>query len=308
MKISVIICTYNPNLDIISKVLNALKQQTLPLDKWELLIVDNNSTNQFFEKILINLQSNIKLITEKKQGLTFSRLRGVRESSNDIIVFVDDDNVLEEHYLANAMSFCSENKEVGCFGGQSIPEYAGTPPDWFGDCGINLGCQTFGDSLYKSNFKSVVTCYPEKAPIGTGMVILKKAFNEYVSEVESDSTRLELGRKGNALVSGEDNDIVLTVLKKGYEVAYVPNLIVKHLIPEGRYSFSYLKRMAYESNRSWVKVLHIHNICPWPLISPVSVPFRKMKAWIKGKAWQSKLSYIKWKAACGIYQGLSELK
>ncbi|HTN00148.1 MAG TPA: hypothetical protein VL088_15430, partial [Pedobacter sp.] len=144
-------------------------------------------------------------------------------------------------------------------------------------------------------------------PIGTGMVIQKKAFLKYLNEVKSSDTRLSLGRKGKSLTSGEDNDIILTIIAHGYEIAYLPELLVHHLIPSTRLSFKYLKKMAYESNRSWVKVLSLHSINPWKPISSYTLKLREIKAYFKGKAWLSKANYINWKGACGKFKGLSEL-
>ena len=92
------------------------------------------------------------------------------------------------------------------------------------------------------------------------MVITKEAFLAYVNDVKNNPQRLSLGRKGNQLTSGEDNDIILTIVKKGYEIAYVPQLLVHHIIPEKRYTTDYLEKMAYESNLSWIKVLNMHGI------------------------------------------------
>jgi len=247
---------------------------------------------------------------EAQPGLAHARLKGVSLAKGELIVFVDDDNVLQNGYLEKVLDFSRKNQPVGCFGGRSFPIFESLPPNWFFETGINLGCQDLGSEQYISNYSKVdfiVEEYPPFAPIGTGMVIKKQAFLKYLAEVKNSSSRLALGRKGKLLTSGEDNDIILTVVKHGYELAYLPKLVVEHLIPKNRYSFEYVKKMAYESNRSWVKVLQIHGINPWKPISSLSLNFRKIKAYFIGKAWLSKTNYIKWQGACGKFKGLSEL-
>ena len=310
MNLSVVVCTHNPNLEILTKVLESIRAQTLPVAQWELLVIDNSSTPPLDKNIDISWHSNARIVIEQKLGLSFARLAGVAKAQTELIVFVDDDNILEENYLEKAATFHVQHPQVGCFGGKSIAIFETPPPEWFFKAGINLGCQEYGDQVYVSDYRKdnyQLKDYPIKAPIGTGMVIQKKAFMLYLEEVKHSTKRLALGRKGKALTSGEDNDIVLTIVKRGFEIAYVPDLIVKHLIPQKRYSLDYLKQMAFESSRSWIKVLDLHGISKWEKISPKSLPLRYLKSWMRYKPWKSPLNRIRYQGSCGTYKGLSEL-
>jgi len=310
MNVSVIICTHNPNDAVLSKVIESLRLQTLPKNLWQLLIIDNNSAIPLQNSLDLEWHPNAKIIIEPNLGLSKARLTGVKNAEADLVVFADDDNVLGESYLETAFNFHRENPNVGCFGGKSIPVFETTPPKWFFETGINLGCQEYGDDLYISNYKAIdfkIDSYPIKAPIGTGMIILKNAFLTYLEEVKLDTERLKLGRKGKELTSGEDNDIILTVVKAGYEIAYLPKLVIQHLIPKARYTEGYLKRMAYESNRSWVKVLFIHGIHKKETISSVRRKYLEITNWFRVKAWQSKSNYIKWIGLSGALKGNEEL-
>jgi len=310
MLLSVIVCTHNPCIAVLESVLQALKKQTLRATLWELVIVDNNSDFAVSERVDLSWHPAARVIRESKLGLSYARIAGVFCSNSSLIVFVDDDNVLNPQYLETAHLFFRNHPSVGVFGGRSEAVYETSPPEWFFQTGIDLGCQDYGDELHISSFRSAgfrVTTYPSKAPIGTGMVIRKDAFLAYASEVEDDNQRLGLGRRGSALTSGEDNDIILTVVEKGFEIAYVPQLIVQHLIPQKRYAKSYLKNLAYESNRSWIKVLHMHGISPWRPISRLTVPLRLAKLWISMRPWQSDLSSIRFSGSCGKIRGQSEI-
>ena len=92
--IAVIICTHNPRPDYLTRVLDALKAQTLPKEEWELLLVDNASTERLAETWELSWHPRARQIREDELGLTPARLRGIRESGGDCLVFVDDDNVL----------------------------------------------------------------------------------------------------------------------------------------------------------------------------------------------------------------------
>ncbi|MES2650183.1 MAG: glycosyltransferase [Bacteroidota bacterium] len=310
MKITVILCTYNPNRSSFAEVISSLKSQTLPFNLWEFIIIDNNSDYPLLEWIDVSWHPNTSVVLEKQSGLSFARLKGVSLAAGELIVFVDDDNLLEEKYLEKSLAFYNNNPSVGSFGGKSLPIFETPPPDWFFETGINLGCQDLGNTPYISNYSATdfkLKEYPQFAPIGTGMVIQKQAFLTYSKEVTNSEARLALGRKGKSLTSGEDNDIILTIVKHGYEIAYLPGLVVKHLIPKNRFSFDYLKKMAYESNRSWIKVLHFHGLNPWKPIPNFSLKLREIKAYVKEKAWKSKLNYVNWNGVRGKLKGLSEI-
>lgn len=307
---SVIICTYNPKPAIFSEVLKALENQTLPQQNWRLIVVDNNSEEPVSKNFNLDWHRNAVVIREDNPGLAHARLAGFQKCQpGDLIVFIDDDNVPDAGYLQICRDFSAHHPEAGCFGGKSLPVFETPPPGWFYQTQINLGCQDLGDDIYISNYrKNELPGYPPNAPIGTGMAITYNAFKSYVDDVASSPDRLALGRKGTDLSSGEDNDIVLTIIKKGYEIAYVPSLIVHHLIPQVRYSFGYLKQMAYKSNLTWIRVLELHHINPHKPIAAWTVLPRKLKAWFKLQAWKSKLNYIRWQGACGTFDALALIK
>jgi glycosyltransferase involved in cell wall biosynthesis len=310
MKLSVVICTYNPDYKILNRVLQSLQTQTLPVEQWELIVIDNNSHLPVETGLDISWHPHAKILKEPQPGLSYARLKGVNAAAAPLIVFVDDDNFLDNGYLEYSYKFYQDHPEVGCFGGKSFPLFETDPPSWFFKTGISLGCQDYGNETYISDFKKInykISAYPPKAPIGTGMVITKKAFLQYYHDVKDNPGRLALGRKGNELTSGEDNDIILTIIKKGFEIAYTPELTVSHIIPAKRYSKDYLKKIVFESNRSWVKVLSLHNVCPWKKIQKWTYGFRVVKSYVYNHAWQSPVSLIKWKSSCGIFKGLSEI-
>ena len=91
--LSVIICTHNPYEDYSRRVLKALDLQTLCKDHWELLLIDNASAEPLSEKNDLSWPPpNAWHVREEELGLTPARLRGIRETCADILVFVDDIN------------------------------------------------------------------------------------------------------------------------------------------------------------------------------------------------------------------------
>ena len=306
INISVIICAYNPKNDIFERVLAALKNQSLSTNEWELILIDNNSIEPIHERFDVSWHPNSKIIIEKKQGLALARIRGVEEATNEFIVFIDDDNVASENYLENSLQLFTQYKSVGLFGGKALPNFLKhSPEDWvIGYIGL-LGCRDLGENEMISTIEeSKVDEYPYFSPIGTGMCIRKKVFLTYLKEIENNDFRKNLGRKGSALTSGEDNDIVITALKNGWQVGYFPQLFIEHIIPESRTTLEYLGRMNEAQNKSWIQLLLFHGICPWNQIPKWTIGLRKLKAYFTYKAWTNNEALIKWKGACGLYEGL----
>src|SRR5215217_6870119 len=98
--VSVIICTHNPRADYLKRTLDSLRAQTLSNDQWELLLIDNASTMPLASSWDISWHPHALHIKEDELGLTSARRRGMREASADLLVFVDDDNVLDISYLS----------------------------------------------------------------------------------------------------------------------------------------------------------------------------------------------------------------
>jgi glycosyltransferase involved in cell wall biosynthesis len=303
-----VIPTHNPDRKRLSETLNALANQDLPKNQWELVIVDNASHDP-------NLVSsfdrgglpNSRIVCEPKPGLTHARLRGIEEATHSLLVFVDDDNVLDAQYLRRAQDFARQHRDVGVFGGRSLPRFESEPEPWVRHFDASLALRDIGDrTLFAPPFDGPPTrTYPSCAPIGAGMVIWRSAAEHYVTRIKSAAIPIS-DRKGGSLSSGGDNALVLTVLENGWGVAYVPELRLEHLIPEGRTGRDYLARLNRASSRSWIAVLRAHDICPWKRVPQWSVRLRIVKAYFKEKAWKGPVEYVSWQGRCGLIEGLAD--
>lgn len=303
IKLSVVICTYNPNQERLDLTINSLKMQDFPLDDWELVLVNNNSTNKVLEIIDLNWTKNGKIVKEEKLGLTYARLKGFNESKGDLIVMVDDDNILEPNYLSFAFKIYTDNQTLGAFGGKSIPLFDAKPPIWIYKFHGNLALRDLGNVNIIQKWNN---SYPMCAPIGAGMCIRKASLITYINKIRGAKDVIS-DRIGNSLSSGGDNDIIFEILKSNWDVGYFPILSLKHIIPQDRVKVEYLARLVFDTNKSWIKLLESHSINPWRKIPRWSVPFRKFKKWMQIMPINDPVKYIKWKEFCGMYEGLSEI-
>jgi glycosyltransferase involved in cell wall biosynthesis len=330
--LSVIICTHNPRIEYLNQVLDSLKFQTLPQSQWELILIDNQSATTLESEIDLSWHFASFQVRENQLGLTNARLRAFKEASTDIIVFVDDDNILDRNYLKNVLEIIKQFPTVAAFGGKSLPKFEVQPQPWFADINAPLGLRDLGNEVKIAywNQKSDATprrrqaftphslvqgnahqesdrYYPSFAPIGAGLVIHKQAAEIYAHKIANDKARLALGRSGTNLISGEDNDLVLTILGAGYGVGYFPQLQLTHIIPAKRLTKNYLARLNRASSRSWVQVLDVHGIRLWQKIPRWTVLLRQIKAFFRFQPWTSSAAYISWQGACGKLQGQADL-
>jgi glycosyltransferase involved in cell wall biosynthesis len=106
--ISLILCTHNPCRDYLAATLDGLRAQTLSVDQWEFLLIDNASEAGRGPNADLGWHPGARLIQEEKLGLTPARLRGIREAKGELLVFVDDDNILDTDFLESALKIAQE--------------------------------------------------------------------------------------------------------------------------------------------------------------------------------------------------------
>lgn len=130
MMLSVIIPTRN-RADFLSLALMSLTRQTLPINKFEILIIDNGSTDntvQIIESCSTQLD-NIRYFYEPEPGLHVGRHRGMLEARNDILVFADDDIEAFPTWL-ESIQLAFHEPNVAMVGGNNLPIFLAQPPKW----------------------------------------------------------------------------------------------------------------------------------------------------------------------------------
>ena len=305
--LTVVIPTHNPHPHRFASVLDALHNQTLSAETWELLIIDNASTMPVELPVaLANLQRPVRIIREARLGLTSARWRGISEASAPLIVFVDDDNVLDYLYLEEVIRIFHDNPLLGAVGGKSIPEYEVLPPVWFMEGMAPLGCRNLGDlkQIFAACDFALQPAYPPFAPIGAGMALRREASQTWLKTALSSPVT---DRRGNSLSSAGDCDLVLHVLESGWDVGYYPSLSLTHLMGAGRVSPPYLEAISRTAFRDFIRVLDLHGIRPWSNIASWAIPLRALKAWFSYRAWRGPCERLRWQGAIGQYEGRAAL-
>lgn len=310
--LSIVICTHNPRDDYLYSTLSSIAgQETLAEGRsLEFIIVDNASVEPLAGRIMLPPIDGVRIVREEKLGLTHARLRSFYEAKGRVILYIDDDNVLCPTYLRDVLAAFDADPQLGAVGGKALPRYEVPPPNWFVETGLGLACRDLGEQPLAADWTmpGAPRDYPDCAPIGAGMAIRREAYAAYVTEALNDPMRLALGRKGADLASGEDNDMILTLLEHRWRIAYLPQLSLDHLIPARRLTEDYLQEYAFSSNRTWVQVLALHGICAWKPIPRWTLAMRKARAWLVHRAWRGPVERIAWRSSCGLFEGRASLK
>ena len=238
LEASVIICTHNPRSDYFSRVLDGLRNQMLPLDKWELLVVDNASRLPLASNWDISWHPNSSYVIESELGLLWARLRGIREAAADLIVFVDDDNVLDNEYLSETIRIKKEWPLLGVWGSGSISaDFEVEPSDNLEKFLPSLALRDVAGSCWANSTSCV-----DAIPWGAGLCIRRRIAQAYHEFCERSRIQIT-GRRGNSLSSSEDKEISLVCCSNGLGIGIFPELRLKHLIPRERVSEDYLVQL-----------------------------------------------------------------
>ena len=233
--ISVIICTYNRD-KYIYNVLKSLALGTLEHDAYEIILVDNNCTDDTRKEVdhFCNVfpQVSLRYFVETNQGLSHARNRGIKESKGDILVYVDDDATVNKEYLAAYAEWFREHPETDAAGGPIIPHYeTGSEPKWMTYFIKRLltGYLYFGDKAKP---------FPGDNYPGGGNAAYRSRVFEKVGLYN-----VELGRNGDSLGGGEEKDIFDKMKREGMQFVYLPDAILYHSIPGYKLEADYFNRL-----------------------------------------------------------------
>jgi glycosyltransferase involved in cell wall biosynthesis len=268
-RLSVIICTHNPREDYLRRTLDALRAQTLPVDQWELLLIDNASVSPLVDRVDLSWHPEGKCLREEKLGLTPARLRGINESRADVIVFADDDTLLDSDYLEKALIVGNQWPFVGAWGGTIEPEYEIQPPDWIGNQAWRLTIVDVKEDVWSNsrlNFDTI--------PAGAGMCIRRTVGVRFVEWCQLNNRSVTLDRKGKGLSGYGDVDLAFCAMDLGLGTGKSTQLRLKHLIPSSRLTLDYFLRHAEGDAMSLMMFRAIREL---PLKDPRQTFSRKLR-------------------------------
>jgi glycosyltransferase involved in cell wall biosynthesis len=230
MNLDVIIPTYN-RANLLIKTLESLFRAIRPPDLVvSIAVVDNNSRDETPEVIQ---RYPVRYVFEQKPGRSHALNAGITQTRGDLVAMIDDDEeIAVSWYTKIADSFRKPGLDF--IGGPYEPKFEIPPPKWLtGSLRGAVGWMDFGSTAqpYGNEFPGLL--------LG-GNVVIRRAMLDRVGLYNTS-----IGRTGNRLMTGEDDDMYARLLKAGARGMYCPDLIVHHWIPAARLSKHYLRRWTF---------------------------------------------------------------
>jgi len=247
IEISVVICTYN-RASYLVKALESLQLQSVPLDSFEIIVVDNHSndnTKDIVNRFQLEL-SNLIYIYEPSQGLSIARNCGIKAARSEIIIFIDDDAVACPDLIDYHLKAYKEiHPRPGCVAGKILLDWELPKPDWFPNNRLFERALTYLDYGQEPRF---IDFTKYEYPFGANMSFLKSALSDI------GGFKNNLGRRGNNLLSNEESHVIYSLFKNDYKIYYEPRSYVYHKVTKERISKKFFyKRFYWQgiSNAIW---------------------------------------------------------
>ncbi|HIK29269.1 MAG: glycosyltransferase [Oscillatoriaceae bacterium SKW80] len=242
--ISIIIPTFNREKYLI-RALASLGAQNFSPDKFEILILDNNSTDgtkTASEKFIArNNRHQIRYILETEPGLLSGRHRGALEAQGDILIFIDDDIEADVNWL-QALADSFTDTTVQLVGGRNLPKYEIEPPKWIEWFWCPHPYGRFCGYLSLLDFGSEIREISANYVWGLNFSIRKKALFE-LGGFHPDCLPSHLQHfQGDG-----ETGLTRQANKLGYRAIYQPRALVFHHITKERLTPEYFeKRFFYQ--------------------------------------------------------------
>ena len=235
MILSIIICSYN-RASYISDALTSLYRQTAVLNEFEVIIVDNNSTDNTKEVYVIWRQTNTNgqftFISETKQGASFARNTGATIAKGEWVCFMDDDAVATPNYVENILKHIQNKPDAVGFGGRIIPKYIPSEPKWM---------SYYVSSLVGNFDYAPIACAFEngKYPLESNMIVKKSVYDQ----IGGFNVNLP-GVVGTLRIGGEGKELFYKILALGHIIYYDPAICVHHVVEVKKLTSEYMYRVA----------------------------------------------------------------
>jgi glycosyltransferase involved in cell wall biosynthesis len=249
---SVIICTHN-RADLLPGILERLRAQNYPSDAFEIVVVDNCSTDHtktVVKKHIAESGVPVRYVVENRLGITFARNRGAEIARYPYLAYIDDDCMPEPDWLSCLIMGFDLHEDVVAVGGQVVLRWLHQEkPPWMSPK-LELW-------LAANNYLGVVSQLldEDERIIECNMALKRKAW-------QAAGGFLGMEQFGSHHMAASE---VLYLLKQlhnqGGKIAYIPKAVVHHLV--GGRSRRWMLQRAYWQGVSDAMLEHLLHEGSW---------------------------------------------
>lgn len=244
MDFSVIVCTYNRARNL-PACLGRLEVQDTPEGLgWEVLVVDNNSTDDTHEVVAALSRRGpvpVRYCFEAAQGLNNARNRGIKESTSRFFAFIDDDILVAPGWL-RAIARALADNDADAVGGRiylqdhaNLPGWVRANPEMLGF----LGFRDLGDEPLWMDGKS-------SAPFGGNMAFHRRVV-ERVGLFDPRYGRKGSGEERGGLFKGAETEYFYRLGEAGARMLYAPDAVVYHRVEAFQLRKRYFRTIHYNA-------------------------------------------------------------
>ena len=239
-QLTVVLPTYNRSGGLTAAIDRAL-DQTAPAEAYELLVVDNNSTDRtaaVLETAARRFQGRLRPIVARRQGVSYARNAGIDAARAPIVAFCDDDVRVSRTWVETILRLFREHPDADCVGGKVLPRWEARVPRWLTRAHwAPLALQDYGDQPFyvgSDNPRGLIS-----ANLACRRTVLERigGFSPQFQRVK------------DAIGSIEDDEWIRRFWKSGGRGLYAPDLIVTAEIDASRLSPAYHRRWHYGHGR-----------------------------------------------------------
>ena len=234
MKYSVVIATYNRASDLRETLASLAGLR--PDGDWEVIVVDNNSTDatrDVVESAAPSFPAPLRYVFEREQGRSPALNAGIRLAAGEVVATTDDDVRVEPDWLNRAAEGLARLR-CDYVGGRVLPIWGASPPAWL----PNRGGKHWA-VIALLDYGAQPIEFGARVPLGVNMAFRREAFAR--AGLFDPGT----GRKAGTLLGQEVREWCIRARAAGLRGCYVPELAVRHIIPAARLNKRYFRRWFY---------------------------------------------------------------
>jgi glycosyltransferase involved in cell wall biosynthesis len=250
--VTAVICTHN-RAALLPAALESLLAQSLPPTDYEILVIDNASTDetpQILQRYLASVTAvQLRSAVQPILGLSHARNLAIELAAGDIIAFMDDDAVAGTEWLAALLETYQLAPHAWAVGGKVLPLWEVPRPDWLQDRWLGqLSLLDLGDQILQ--------LAPPRALYGVNCSFRRSVF------AALGLFRTDLGRRASQLWGSEESELQARIRQHGGAILYNPQAQVWHAVPASRLRRRYFVRLAYYKGRDRVRLMILQSTRP----------------------------------------------
>lgn len=272
--VTVLVCTHNGGNNLKTTLLHLAKQNVDAHLDWEILLINNASTDNTRE-VALQVWNDFKsvvsftVVDEPETGKDRAMDLGLSLAKYSYAIVCDDDNWLCDTYVQNSFTIMEGNPQIGMLGGKGVPSFEGTPPKWF----------TKFQNYYAVGSQSIVSgeikhFWPAYRFIwGAGSVINMEAYSLLK---RAGFSRILTQKKYPKVARSEDLELCFAIWLTGYKIWYEKKLVYQHYISNDRLKWNYFLKVVKQS------IPASHYLKPYNILiftGPANTP--KQNSWLQ---------------------------